>query len=89
MGVLPLQFLPGESAEALGLDGTELFDIADASGQPRELNASATRADGNKIEFKVSVRIDTPKEWDYFMHGGILQYVLRKLWSCLGTTSHV
>jgi aconitate hydratase len=79
MGVLPLQFLAGEDAETLGLDGSELFDIADASAKPRELQITATKGDGSKVEFKVSVRIDTPKEWDYFMHGGILHYVLRKL----------
>jgi len=79
MGVLPLQFLPGESAYSLGLDGSEQFDIADASEKPKELQVTATKDDGGKIEFKVTVRIDTPKEWDYFMHGGILHYVLRKL----------
>ena len=79
MGVLPLQFLAGEDADTLGLDGSELFDIGDASAKPKELQISATKGDGSKVEFKVSVRIDTPKEWDYFMHGGILHYVLRKL----------
>ncbi len=79
MGVLPLQFMPGESAEGLGLDGGELFDIADASTKPRELQVTATKEDGSRIDFYVTVRIDTPKEWDYFMHGGILHYVLRRL----------
>lgn len=79
MGVLPLQFMSGEGAESLGLDGGELFDIADASSKSRELQITATKGDGSKIEFKVTVRIDTPKEWDYFMHGGILHYVLRRL----------
>ncbi len=79
MGVLPLQFLPGANAETLGLDGSESFDLADVSSKPRELNISATRTDGGKIVFRVAVRIDTPKEWEYFMHGGILHYVLRRL----------
>ena len=79
MGVLPLQFMPGEDAESLRLDGSELFDIADASAKPKELQVTATKDNGTKIEFGVVVRIDTPKEWDYFMHGGILHYVLRKL----------
>jgi aconitate hydratase len=79
MGVLPLQFMPDESADSLGLDGTELFDIANASTKPKELQITATKGDGSRVEFKVTVRIDTPKEWDYFMHGGILHYVLRKL----------
>ncbi len=79
MGVLPLQFMSGESAEVLGLDGGELFDIADASSKPRELQVTATKDDGSRIDFRVTVRIDTPKEWDYFMHGGILHYVLRRL----------
>ena len=79
MGVLPLQFISGSNADSLGLDGTELFDIADASDKPKELDVTATKEDGSKIDFRVTVRIDTPEEWDYFMHGGILHYVLRKL----------
>ncbi len=79
MGVLPLQFLTGESAEILGLDGSEVFDIGDVREKPKQLQVTATRGDGDRIEFPVTVRIDTPKEWDYFMHGGILHYVLRKL----------
>ena len=77
MGVLPLQFKPGESAESLGLTGRERFTIAglaDADEIPRELTV---RADGR--EFGVIVRIDTPREQRYFRHGGILQFVLRKL----------
>jgi aconitate hydratase len=80
MGVLPLQFADGESAESLGLNGEEEFSIsgfADAlnSGDlPREVQVRA----GDK-EFTARVRIDTPKEADYFRHGGILQYVLRQL----------
>ena len=73
MGVLPLQFLDGESASSLGLTGTEVFDIPGLASLPKELTV---RADDK--EFRVRVRIDTPKEADYYRHGGILQYVLRQ-----------
>ena len=79
MGVLPLQFADGESAESLGLTGEEVFDITGFEGAedvPRELTV---KADGK--EFTVTLRIDTPKEAEYFRHGGILQYVLRQLLS--------
>jgi aconitate hydratase len=77
MGVLPLQFTAGDSVASLGLSGRETFRITGIAGAdpiPRELTV---RADGN--EFRVTVRIDTPKEQRYFAHGGILQYVLRSL----------
>jgi aconitate hydratase len=77
MGVLPLQFAEGESAESLGLSGKETFTIAglaDADEVPRELTVKA-----DDKEFKVIARIDTPKEQRYFHHGGILQFVLRQL----------
>src|SRR6516164_5993141 len=79
MGVLPLQYRPGESAASLGLNGSEVFDItgieAISSGPPpREVTV---RADGR--EFRAVVRIDTPGEAEYFRHGGIMQYVLRSL----------
>ena len=77
MGVLPLQFADGESAESLGLTGHEVFDITGlegASSLPREVTVKA-----DDREFTVRVRIDTPKEADYYRHGGILQYVVRQL----------
>jgi aconitate hydratase len=79
MGVLPLQFKPGDSARSLGLTGHEVFDItgieAMNSGEtPREVTVTA---DGK--EFTAIVRIDTPGEADYYRHGGIMQYVLRSL----------
>ncbi len=79
MGVLPLQFLPGQSAQSLGLDGTEVFSIngitaLNAGQTPKELIVSA----GDK-SFTASVRIDTPGEADYYRHGGIMHYVLRSL----------
>ncbi len=81
MGVLPLQFQKGESAESLGLTGQEVYDIAPlkAQGLTDTLEVTATPAEGEPIRFKAKVRIDTPKEMDYFRHGGILQYVLREL----------
>jgi len=77
MGVLPLQFAAGESAASLGLTGTETFTISGIAGAdaiPRELTVQA-----DEKEFSAIVRIDTPKEQEYFRHGGILQYVLRSL----------
>jgi aconitate hydratase len=79
MGVLPLQFMPGESAQSLGLDGTELYAIPDVGNKQKDIEITATKGDGSKVSFQANVRIDTPKEWDYFMHGGILHYVLRRL----------
>ncbi|KAB7742411.1 aconitate hydratase AcnA [Nostocoides sp. F2B08] len=84
MGVLPLQFPDGESAESLGLDGTETFDITGVTGLndgtiPRTVAVVATKGDGSTVEFDGRVRIDTPGEADYYRNGGILQYVLRSL----------
>jgi aconitate hydratase len=80
MGVLPLQFPDGENAETLGLDGSETYDIA-GLGRERvsEVRVTASKPDATATEFRARVRIDTPKEQDYFIHGGILQYVLRQL----------
>lgn len=80
MGVLPLQFMDGEGADTLGLTGKEVFDIeghADAAADT--VNVTATPDDGEPLRFMARVRIDTPKERDYFEHGGILHYVLRQL----------
>ena len=80
MGVLPLQFHKGEDAKSLGLTGKEEFSIAGLeNGNAREVNAKAMSADGKIRNFKVRVRLDTPKERDYYRNGGILQYVLRQL----------
>jgi aconitate hydratase len=86
MGILPLQLLPGETPESLGLTGRELFQISGlgvvlAEGFPRgkELVVEAARADGGVARFRVTVRIDTPQELQYYRHGGILEYVLRQL----------
>ncbi|MCH7981635.1 MAG: aconitate hydratase, partial [Proteobacteria bacterium] len=80
MGVLPLQFLSGDNAESLGLDGTESFDITGHSNSDSEnVTVTATAEDGSVKSFAAKIRIDTPKERDYYEHGGILQYVLRQL----------
>ncbi|MBX9625999.1 MAG: aconitate hydratase AcnA [Gemmataceae bacterium] len=87
MGVLPLQFKTGENAQTLGLSGEEVFDIAglvdglaaNFAGAARELAVTAARPDGSKVEFKAVSRIDTPQEVLYYLHGGILPYVLRQL----------
>ncbi len=80
MGVLPLEFPEGESAESLGLTGRECFDIEGlAGGEAREVTVRARADDGRETAFRARVRIDTPKEREYFRHGGILHYVLRSL----------
>ncbi len=79
MGVLPLQFLPGENAQSLGLTGRELFDVTLGGKVADQVTVKATPASGAPVQFKARVRIDTPKEHEYFRHGGILQYVLRQL----------
>ena len=80
MGVVPLQYREGDTAASLGLKGTETFDIVGLGRErAKEVKVTATGADGKKKEFTAIVRIDTPKEQDYFIHGGILQYVLRQL----------
>jgi aconitate hydratase len=90
MGILPFQFMPGQSAESLGLSGEEIFCIGDEPGQLQAMLDSkfadgkvidilAETVTGKTIEFSVALRIDTPQEILYYQHGGILQYVLRQL----------
>jgi aconitate hydratase len=86
MGILPLEYKPGETAASLGLTGEELYTIAGldrltgGSFSPRrELSVKAALAGGSPVTFSVSVRIDTPQEMRYYEHGGILPYVLRQL----------
>ena len=81
MGVLPLQFQPGDSAESLGIRGDETFDVAvPADIKPQQpLTVVMTRKDGSRREIPVLCRIDTPIEVDYYRHGGILPFVLREL----------
>ena len=80
MGVLPLQFKDGQNAQTLGLTGRETFEITGLDGgAAKTVTVTATPASGTPIRFEARVRIDTPKERDYYRHGGILQYVLRQL----------
>ena len=84
MGVVPLQFYKGDSAEGLGLTGHERFsigglDVLNKGELPKELSVTATADDDSVTEFRVVVRIDTPMEAEYYRHGGILQYVLRQM----------
>jgi aconitate hydratase len=80
MGVLPLQFKDGDSAQSLGLNGTESYEIIGLNGgAARMVTVVATPASGQPISFEARVRIDTPKEREYYQHGGILHYVVRQL----------
>jgi aconitate hydratase len=83
MGVLPLEFKPGESAASLGLNGTESYDVAIADLKPRSPIAIRATPAGSPVnqdrEIHAIVRIDTPEELTAFRHGGILPYVLRQL----------
>ena len=90
MGVLPLKFKAGENAASLGLNGEEVFEIVglvdglkvNFAGAAEELAVHAKKPDGKSISFQAVCRIDTPQEVLYYLHGGILPYVLRQL---LGT----
>jgi aconitate hydratase len=80
MGVVPLQFFEGDTPASLGLTGRESYDIEGLGLQrSKQVTVTATGKDGTKAVFQAIVRIDTPKEQEYFIHGGILQYVLRQL----------
>ena len=92
MGVLPLQFPEGQSADSLGLTGEESFSIEGMAAAmndggpptpapPSEVDVVASPTDGEPVRFRARVRIDTPREAEYFRHGGILQFVLRHLLS--------
>jgi aconitate hydratase len=83
LGVLPLEFLPGDSAESLGLDGTETFDLWGLSEPAGLLRGSVTvlahGSAGSAVEFQVRARLDTPGDIECFRHGGILPLVYRRL----------
>ena len=86
MGILPLQFEPGENAESLGLTGEEVYDfpgltklLKERLARGRTLEVIASSPNGEKKRIHATVRIDTPQEIEYYEHGGILQYVLRQL----------
>ena len=81
MGVLPLQFMGGDTRDSLGLTGDDSFTIHGVAGlKPRQMvEVDVTRADGTTFVFEALCRIDTANELEYFLNGGILHYVLRKL----------
>ncbi|RJQ70846.1 MAG: aconitate hydratase AcnA [Desulfobacteraceae bacterium] len=81
MGVLPLVFKPGENAERLGLDGSEVYSLegTDAMTPRKEITIRARKEDGRQIDFRAIARLDTEVDVTYFAHGGILPYVLRRL----------
>ena len=84
MGVLPLQFLAGESASTYGLDGTEVYAVHGLDPLNRgetvaQVTLHATRTTGEEFDFVVRLRIDTPTEAEYYRHGGVLNFVLRQL----------
>jgi aconitate hydratase len=84
MGVLPLQFLEGTSAQSLGLDGSEKFSItglSDSIKPGQQITLEIEKTSGEKQALPVQLRIDTPIEVDYYRHGGILPFVLRQLLS--------
>jgi aconitate hydratase len=93
MGILPLQFLPGQNADSLKLTGEEVFEIAGiralverfSAGNKIKVKAST---EGKTTEFDAIVRIDTPQEAQYYANGGILQYVLRQLLAAKPETVH-
>jgi aconitate hydratase len=79
---LPLEFMAGQDAASLGLTGSETFSvtgIAEGLSPKKKLHVVATAPDGKKTELDVVCRIDTPNEVDYFIHGGILVYMLRQM----------
>ncbi|MDP6823470.1 MAG: aconitate hydratase AcnA [Dehalococcoidia bacterium] len=87
MGVLPLQFLDEDSADSLGLTGRETFEITGIAGdfEPRQtVHVTATTDSGEATEFDATMRIDTGVEWDYYRHGGVLNFVLRRMASEAG-----
>jgi aconitate hydratase len=79
MGVLPLQFRDGEGRRSLGLTGKELYTIEGLEAGAKQVTVVAKDDEGKERRFEARVRIDTPKEWEYYQHGGILHYVLRQL----------
>ena len=84
MGVLPLQYLDGQNAESLGLDGTETFDVSGVTAMnegstPKTVTVVAAKEGADPVRFEARLRIDTPGEAEYYRNGGILQYVLRSL----------
>ena len=79
MGILPLQFSAADNAASLGLDGSEAFSLAAVVENQKDLTLRITRSSGETFLITTLVRIDTPNEFAYYQHGGILHFVLRRL----------
>jgi len=79
MGVLPLQFMPGENAETLGLSGEETFSFLGVDSLTGGAEPQTIRARADDRAFEVTVRLDTAREHDYYRHGGIMKYVMRSI----------
>jgi aconitate hydratase len=79
MGILPLQFLPGQSAAALGLSGTEAITISGLDALENGDLPQTVRVAADELRFEMHVRLDTVRDVDYYRHGGITKYVVRKL----------
>ena len=82
MGVLPLQFQPGENAESLGLSGREVFDVTGIAGElesGQEVTVRGRREDGTETIFSAVARLDTPVEVEYYRNGGVLHTILRRM----------
>jgi len=79
MGILPLQFYPGNSRQTLGLTGAESYDFLGVEAGATEVTVKVTAPNRTDTKFQARIRIDTPKEWDYYLNGGILPYVIRQL----------
>jgi aconitate hydratase len=79
MGILPLQFYPGNSRQTLGLTGAESYDFLGVEPGATEVTVKVTASNRTDTEFQARIRIDTPREWDYYLNGGILPYVIRQL----------
>lgn len=79
MGILPLQFKKGEGAQSYHLDGTEQFSIQAIKASQKQVKVKVQKSDGSSVSFEADIRIDTPNEFEYFRHGGILQFVIRSL----------
>jgi len=79
MGILPLQFKQGEGAHTYDLDGTEQYSIEAVDAGQKQVKVQVQKTGGDTVSFETDIRIDTPNEFEYFRHGGILQYVIRSL----------
>jgi aconitate hydratase len=80
MGILPLQFKPGENAQSLGLDGSETYEVEDLTEHldlGQEVQVRAARMDGSQVKFAATARIDTRNELRYYRNGGLLHTILR------------